>query len=97
MVRHAALPVVFRVLGAVGGGYAVTAASVAALAAVLAACGMARPDAVVLAAMLGFLLYLALLLWAFTVKSVARLWLALAAGITTALSLAWSLAAVLPH
>jgi hypothetical protein len=58
---------------------------------------MARPDAVVLAGMAGFLLYLALLLWAFTVKSVARLWLALGGGTTVALSLAWSLAAVLPH
>ncbi|QGZ38147.1 hypothetical protein IP92_01561 [Pseudoduganella flava] len=97
MVRHAAIPVTLRVVGAVGGGYVVTASTVAALAAVLAACGVARPDAVVLASIGGFLLYLALLLWAFTVKSVTRLWFALAGGATLALSLTWSLAAILPH
>lgn len=79
---QAALPVLLRVLAALPAGYALTALAVATTAAVLARCGMPRSDAVVLAAMLGFVFYLVLLLWAFSVASVARLWcaLALAAG-----------------
>lgn len=72
--------VVMRVLGAVFGGYALTALAVAAAGAAMARLGMARSDAVVLAAMLGFVAYLALLLWGFSVKSTTRLWLALAGG-----------------
>ena len=82
---------VLRLLGAVFGGYALTALTVAAAAAVLARLGMARSDAVVLAAMLGFVLYLVLLLWAFSVQSTARLWLAImgsAAGMAVLLSVA---------
>lgn len=72
--------VVIRVLGAVFGGYALTVLAVAAAGAAMARLGMARSDAVVLAAMLGFVAYLALLLWGFSVKSTARLWLVLAGG-----------------
>jgi hypothetical protein len=67
-----------RVVGAVGGGYAVTALAVTTAGAVLARLGMARPDAVVTAAMLGFIVYLLLLLWGFAVRSPVRLWLSLA-------------------
>ena len=74
------LDVALRVVGAVFGGYALTALAVATASAVLARLGMTRSEAVVLAAMLGFVLYLVLLLWAFSVKSTARLWLVLAAG-----------------
>lgn len=82
---------VLRLLGAVFGGYALTALTVAAAGAVLVRLGMARSDAVVLAAMLGFVVYLALLLWAFSVKSTAHLWLAMmgsAAGMAVLLSVA---------
>ncbi|MGK5024763.1 iron transporter [Janthinobacterium sp. RB2R34] len=67
-----------RVVGAIGGGYAVTALAVTTAGAVLAHLGMARSDAVVTAAMLGFVVYLLLLLWGFAVRSPARLWLTLA-------------------
>ena len=67
------LKTTLRVTGAVAGGYAVTTAGAA-----LARLGMARSDAVVTAAMLGFIVYLLLLLWGFAVRSLARLWLALA-------------------
>jgi hypothetical protein len=67
-----------RVLGAVFGGYALTALMVAAGGAVMARLGMARSEAVVLAAMLGFVAYLVLLLWGFSVKRVTRLWAVLA-------------------
>nr|WP_315219686.1 iron uptake protein [uncultured Duganella sp.] len=69
-----------RVLGAVGGGYALTALTVAVGAVALSRAGMVRSEAVALAAMLGFVLYLALLLWGFSVRHVGRMWLAFGAG-----------------
>lgn len=78
-----------RVLGAVFGGYALTALMVAAAGAVVARLGMARSEAVVSAAMLGFVAYLALLLWGFSVKSVARLWVTLASGAVVLAGLWW--------
>ncbi|MDP3796229.1 MAG: iron uptake protein [Polaromonas sp.] len=76
----AATAVVLRVTAALLGGYAFSAALVALLATALALAGMARSEAVVLAAMLGFVLYLLVLLWAFSVRSLARLWAVLAGG-----------------
>ena len=78
-----------RVLGAVVGGYALTVLAVAALGAVMAQLGMARAEAVTLAAMLGFVLYLMLLLWGFSGKSVTRLWLTLAGGAAALVGLLW--------
>jgi len=69
-----------RVLGAVCGGYALTALTVAVGAVALSRAGMARSEAVALAAMLGFVLYLVLLLWGFSVRRVGRLWLGFGAG-----------------
>lgn len=80
LYRNRAFDLVLRLLGAVVGGYALTALTVAAAGAVLARLGMVPSEAVVLAAMLGFVVYLVLLLWAFSVRSVAWLWMALAAG-----------------
>lgn len=54
-----------RVLGALPGAYLLTALAVAGGAAALAWLGMQRSEAVVLAAMLGFVLYLLLVLWGF--------------------------------
>lgn len=77
-----------RVAGAIPGAYALTAAAVAVIPVALARCGMARAEAVALCAMLGFVLYLVLLLWGFAVRSVARLWATLAGG-SAALALLW--------
>lgn len=74
---------ILRLLSAVFGGYALTALTVASAGAVMARLGMAQSEAVVLAAMLGFVVYLTLLLWAFSVRNVTRLWMAMAAGATT--------------
>lgn len=61
-----------RVLSAAVGGYFLTAAAVPLAAAGLAASGaMPRSEAVVLSAMVGFVAYLVLLLWAFAEQ---RLW-----------------------
>lgn len=69
-----------RIVGAVAGGYLLTALTVIAAGAVLARLGMARSEAVALSSMLGFVFYLVLMLWAFSVRSTARLVLVLAAG-----------------
>ncbi|HSI61143.1 MAG TPA: iron uptake protein [Ideonella sp.] len=83
-----------RLVGAVFGGYALSAAWVALLAVGLpASTGMARSEAVLLAGMLGFVIYLAVLIWAFAVRSLARLWAVLGAGT----ALAVLLAGVLTH
>lgn len=79
-MARASLAVVLRVTGAVLGGYVFSACLVALLAAILPHAGMARSEAAVSAAMLGFVLYLLVLLWAFSVRSLARLWAALAGG-----------------
>jgi hypothetical protein len=83
--------VVLRVLGAVGGGYALSAALVALLSAALPLTGLARSEAVVLATTGGFVIYLLLLLWAFSVRSLARLWAVLAIGTALCAAVAASL------
>lgn len=83
---------VLRVVAAIGGGYActVTLASAGAQLLVLIG-GMARSEAVILVAMLGFALYLALLLWSFTEPSVWRIWAWLSAGIAMGQGLSYGL------
>lgn len=78
---HAAPRTVTRVLAAIGGGYALCAAWVALLSLALPrVTGLAKSEAVVLSAMLGFVAYLLVLLWAFSVRSLGRLWITLAVG-----------------
>ena len=74
-----AVQIVLRLVAAIGGGYA-AAAGLAALAAVALpqVTGLPRSEAVVLASMLAFLIYLALLIWAFAERRLVRLWLVLA-------------------
>lgn len=69
--RAAFLRLSARVLAAVVGGYAMAALAVSGASAGLSMLGMARAEAVVLCAMLGFVLYLLVLLWAFAER---RLW-----------------------
>lgn len=78
-----------RLIAAIPGGYALTAAAVAALGGLLSLFGMTRPDAVALSAMLGFVLYLVLLLWAFAERSLARLWAVFASGLAVCGALLW--------
>ena len=86
------LSVLVRLVAAVGGGYAV-AAGLAALAAVALPAGglMARSEAVVLASMLAFLVYLALLIWAFADRRLARLSVVMAAAGIASWGGAWGL------
>lgn len=78
-----------RLIAAIPGGYALTAAAVATLGGLLPLFGMAPSDAVALSAMLGFMLYLVLLLWAFAERSLARLWGVLAGGLAACDALLW--------
>jgi hypothetical protein len=71
--RRAGLLLTARILAAVIGGYFLSAALVALSAAGLAGLGMDRSEAVVLMAMLGFLIYLLVLIWAFAERSLPRM------------------------
>lgn len=62
---------VCRVVLVIVGGYAAAAGFVAGAAVMLPVLGMARSEAVTLASMLGFIVYLGLLLWGFAER---RLW-----------------------
>lgn len=88
--RVAARPwvrIVLRLIAALPGAYAFSASLVALLATALPLLGPARSEAVVSAAMLGFVLYLLLLLWVFSVRSLMQLWAVLAGGTTLAFGL----------
>ena len=85
----AAVSALLRVLAAVFGGYVVAAGVVAALSTVLCAAGMARSEASVTSALLGFPVYLVVVLWAFSVSSLLRLWTLLAIGTAIVGGLAW--------
>ena len=69
-----------RIVGAVFGGYLLAALAVLASGALMARAGLAPSESVALSSMLGFVFYLVLLVWAFGVRSTARLWMVLAAG-----------------
>ena len=73
--RHirAGLLLALRVLSIVAGGYFLSAALVALGAAGLAGLGLARSEAVILMTMLGFVLYLLVLIWGFAERSLPRL------------------------
>ena len=87
--RGAAVSMVLRVLAAVFGGYIFAAGMVAVLAGVLCAAGMARSEASVTSALLGFPVYLVVALWAFSVSRLLRLGAVLASGTAIAGGLVW--------
>ena len=80
LVARKAIPIIVRLVVAIGGGYAVSAGLAALAARALPATTAMPPrEAVVLASMLAFLVYLGLLIWGFAEPSLARLCLILAA------------------
>jgi hypothetical protein len=79
-VKRVAL-ILLRVIGAVGGGYAFSAAAVAFGAIALSlSTPLARGEAAILMAMLGFVVYLVALLWGFSARRVWLVWLVLFGG-----------------
>jgi hypothetical protein len=92
----AAVHVALRVTAAVAGGFGFTTASVALSAVALPVLfGMARGEAVLLSTMLGFILYLTLLLWAFAEPRAWRVWFVFLAGGAAAFGLSQWLAPML--
>ncbi|MFN4014140.1 MAG: hypothetical protein ACK4JB_02310 [Reyranella sp.] len=86
------LSILLRLVVAVGGGYAVAAGLAALAAVILPAAGlMVRSEAVVLASMLAFLAYLALLIWAFADRRLARLCLLMGSAGIVSWGGAWGL------
>jgi len=77
--RGFSVSVIQRVLLAIVGGYWLSSGLVS-LGALALATVMPRSEAVVLMAMLGFVGYLMLLLWAFAEPRLTRLWLVLGGG-----------------
>ncbi|MCH2393942.1 hypothetical protein [Oceanibaculum sp.] len=69
----AGLLLAFRLLSIVVGGYFLSAALTALGAAGLVSLGMDRSEAVVLMSMLGFIIYLLVLIWAFAERRLPRL------------------------
>lgn len=66
------LDIAWRLVLTIGGGYATTSAVVAGLSIALLRAGLHSSEAVVLASMLGFVMYLLLLLWGFSERKPAR-------------------------
>lgn len=92
-----ALPTVSRVVAVVVGGYAATMGLVA-LASVLLALGLGwqRSEAIVLATLVGFLVYTAVIIWGFAEARLLRLWAVLGGIALLAHLAAVALAAGLP-
>lgn len=82
MIRiNGTIRIVLRVVAAVGGGYAFAAAFVAFGAVLLSLTTvLPRGEATILMAMVGFVIYLLVLLWAFAERRVWLIWLALFGG-----------------
>ena len=77
-----------RILLSVAGGYLLSAGLAALLAAGFASV-VPPSEAVVLMAMLAFLVYLALLIWGFAEPRLVRLWWVLGGGGSTAFAAQW--------
>ncbi|RCW68626.1 iron transporter [Pseudorhodoferax soli] len=80
------LAVASRAVAAAAGGYVMAATCAAALSLALPALGGARPDAVLIATMLAFVLHAIAAMWAFGCASAWRAWWGI--GALTALSAA---------
>ena len=63
----------FRVVAAVGGGFGVTSLAVPVIAGLLVRSGLPGAEAVVAAALAGFLVYLTVLMWGLACPNVLRL------------------------
>jgi len=66
--------VALRAVAAIGGGYALAAASAAAGALGFQSLGLARPDATLTATMLSFVIHAIAAMWAFGCSSAVRAW-----------------------
>lgn len=94
---RAAFPLASRVIAVVVGGYAATVGLVALFAVLFTlVLGMARSEALVLASMVGFLGYAAIVIWGFAERRSLRLWVILGGGAVLSHAVAILLARLLP-
>lgn len=87
MISPGARAIAFRIIAAVFGGYGFVWGVVACLTSLLIAVGVLRSESVIVATLLGFPLYLFVLLWAFAVRSLIHVFVALAVGDTALFAL----------
>lgn len=87
LISYPFLRTILRILAAVPFGYFLIAQLVSLIAAMITLVGMARSEAVVLASMLGFLIYLVWLIWAFAVRRLAWLYVATVGGLVLCMGL----------
>lgn len=80
---------VSRIAAGILGGYAFTWGFIALLIGLLFAAKMAFHDAEALGYILGFIVFLMVFLWAFSARSLARVWLVLAGGGALMTGTAW--------
>lgn len=80
-----------RSVAAIFGGYGLAAAFAACLSLVLPQIGMSRPDAVLTATMLAFVLHAVAALWAFSCASAWRTWAGILIPAVLLALLAWVL------
>lgn len=85
------LPVTSRVVAALAGGYAFTWGFSTLVVAVNLASGGDYDEGLTLTYLLAFLVYLAVVLWAFAAKSLTRVWFVLAGGGAAMTVTAWAL------
>ena len=78
-----------RIAAGMLGGYAFTWGFIALLIGLLFAAKMALHDAEALGYILGFIVFLGVFLWAFSARSLARVWLVLAGGGALMSGAAW--------
>ncbi len=92
LAKSPSLPVIsLRVAAALLGGYAFTWGFSALLVTAQVHAGLAYGDALQLAMLLAFLVYLGAVCWAFAAASLARVWVVLAGGGAAMTVLAWLL------
>ena len=88
---HKALGVLHRVLLSLIGSYLFTCSFIAFAIAVLVALGVGFHEAEAALMMIGFLLFLPLFLWAFSMQKLLKVWLVLVSGSSFMVAIAWGL------
>lgn len=93
MAVRAGLRIASRALAAVIGSYAVTAGAAALIGVLLVVgAGLGRSDALIIGSVLGYLLFVFLMLWCFAERRLLRVWSVLVLAAATTHGAAWLIA-----
>ena len=85
------MQVLSRTLAAAGGGYVLMSSSGFVLARAFAASGLSRPDAVMGATLIGFILFCIAAMWCFGTRSARRAWAGTVLPSLALIGLVWAL------